>query len=112
MADALSGVPTSTVEASAVRRSPAWRRTMTTPRPLAPLLLLFAAACGERASDAKLVRIGHFPNVTHAQGLVGQATTREKKGWFEERLGPGGEVEWPPYNAGPGEVVAGAAGSR
>jgi NitT/TauT family transport system substrate-binding protein len=48
-----------------------------------------------------VVRVGHFPNVTHAHGLVGHALTRAGKGWFEERLGPGVAVEWTTFNAGP-----------
>jgi NitT/TauT family transport system substrate-binding protein len=83
---------------------------MNTSRALVPFLFL-VAACGERDGGADVVRIGHFPNVTHAQGLVGHATTREGKGWFEERLGPGVAVEWHQYNAGPEEIQALLAGS-
>lgn len=28
------------------------------------------------------IRAGHFPNITHAQGVIGQAN-----GWFEKALG-------------------------
>jgi len=54
----------------------------------------------------RTVRVGHFPNVTHAQGLAGHAMTRAQKGWFEERLGPGTNVEWFTYNAGPSAMEA------
>ncbi len=47
------------------------------------------------------VRIGHFANVTHAQALVAHHLSRQGKGWFEARLGPGVVVEWFVYNAGP-----------
>src|SRR5438309_9257307 len=52
------------------------------------------------------VRIGHFPNITHAQAIVGHALTRQGKGWFEERLGPGTKIEWFVYNAGPSAMEA------
>ncbi len=52
------------------------------------------------------VRVGHFPNVTHVQGLVGHALSRQGKGWFEERLGPGTKIEWFVYNAGPSATEA------
>lgn len=48
-----------------------------------------------------VVRFGHFPNVTHVQALVAHNLTRQGKGWFEERLGPGVTIEWYIYNAGP-----------
>ena len=41
-----------------------------------------------RAADTVL-RVGHFPNITHAQGLIAHALSRQGKGWFEQRLGPG-----------------------
>jgi NitT/TauT family transport system substrate-binding protein len=55
--------------------------------------------------------VGHFPNVTHAHGLVAHAGTRGGKGWFEERLGPGVKVEWYVYNAGPSAMEAVLAGA-
>src|SRR5262245_7742165 len=47
------------------------------------------------------IRVGHFPNVTHVQGLVAQHLSRTGRGWFEQRLGPDVKVEWYIYNAGP-----------
>jgi NitT/TauT family transport system substrate-binding protein len=72
------------------------------------LLALLAESCGERASPAgpRALRVGHFPNITHAHGLVAHSLTREEKGWFEERLGPGVKVEWFTYNAGPSAMEA------
>ena len=65
------------------------------------LIWLSAAACcfGEMK-----IRVGHFPNITHAQGLVAHALSRQGKGWFEQRLGPGTKIEWFVYNAGPGAM--------
>ncbi|HEV3392400.1 MAG TPA: ABC transporter substrate-binding protein [Chthoniobacterales bacterium] len=52
------------------------------------------------------IRVGHFPNITHAQGVIAHAMTRQGKGWFEERLGPGTKIEWFVYNAGPSAMEA------
>ena len=59
----------------------------------------------------QLVRVGYFPNVTHAQGVIGSHTTREKHGWFEQRLGPDVTIQWFPFNAGPSAMEAIFAGS-
>jgi NitT/TauT family transport system substrate-binding protein len=52
------------------------------------------------------LRFGHFPNITHIQGLVAHALSRQGKGLFEQRLGPGVKVEWFIYNAGPSAMEA------
>src|SRR5712691_12056107 len=52
------------------------------------------------------IRVGHFPNITHAQGVIGHALSRQGKGWFEERLGEGTKIEWFVYNAGPSAMEA------
>jgi NitT/TauT family transport system substrate-binding protein len=57
------------------------------------------------------LRVGHFPNITHAQGVIGHALSRAERGWFEERLGPDVEIEWYVYNAGPSAMEALLAGS-
>ncbi|MDB6007308.1 MAG: NitT/TauT family transport system substrate-binding protein [Prosthecobacter sp.] len=62
-------------------------------------------ACGEKAADPKAaLRFGHFPNITHIQGLVAHQLSRQGKGWFEPRLGV--PVEWFVYNAGPSATEA------
>ena len=58
-----------------------------------------------RASENVVIRIGHFPNVTHAQALVAHNLSRQGKGWFEERL-PGNRIDWFVYNAGPSAMEA------
>src|SRR5438132_5088959 len=58
------------------------------------------------ASDKTVIRVGHFPNITHAQGLVAHNLSRQGKGWFEARLGPGVEIQWFTYNAGPSAMEA------
>jgi NitT/TauT family transport system substrate-binding protein len=57
------------------------------------------------------VRVGYFPNVTHAQGVIGSHTSRQKEGWFETRLGPDVSVQWLPFNAGPSAIEGIFAGS-
>ena len=52
------------------------------------------------------LRFGHFPNITHIQGLVAHALSRQGKGFFEQRLGPDVKIEWFLYNAGPGAMEA------
>ncbi|MEY2494623.1 MAG: sulfonate transport system substrate-binding protein [Verrucomicrobiota bacterium] len=69
------------------------------------ILLMFALGQAARAENV-VVRVGHFPNITHAQGLVAHNLTRQGKGWFEERLGPGIKIEWFVYNAGPSAMEA------
>jgi NitT/TauT family transport system substrate-binding protein len=73
-------------------------------------ILLLAATFGH-AKEKTTVRFGHFPNITHAHGVIAHALTRQHKGWFEERLGPGVEIQWYTYNAGPSAMEAIFAGS-
>jgi len=63
------------------------------------------------AADKVTLRFGHFPNVTHAQGVIAHAFSRQGKGWFEQRLGPNVEIQWFTYNAGPSAMEAIFAGS-
>src|SRR5881392_429615 len=63
------------------------------------------------AQDNVVIRFGHFPNITHAQGVIAHALSRQGKGWFEERLGPKVEIQWFTYNAGPSAMEAMFAGS-
>jgi NitT/TauT family transport system substrate-binding protein len=57
-------------------------------------------------AEKAVIRVGHFPNVTHAQALIAHGLSRAGKGWFEERLGPDVEVQWFVYNAGPSAMEA------
>ncbi|WP_223777532.1 aliphatic sulfonate ABC transporter substrate-binding protein [Streptomyces sp. 135] len=88
-----------------------------------PLLALTLAACGygseasvdedksKIAAGAKKidgldsVRIGYFPNLTHATALVGN-----REGLFQKELG-GTEAKYSQFNAGPSEIEALNAGS-
>jgi NitT/TauT family transport system substrate-binding protein len=53
-----------------------------------------------------IVRVGAFPNITHAQAMVGKAN-----GWFEKALGSGAKLEWTSFNAGPSAIEALFAGA-
>jgi NitT/TauT family transport system substrate-binding protein len=73
------------------------------------LLVLFATLAFRPlapAAETTVLRVGHFPNITHAQALVAHNLSRQGKGWFEERLGPGAKIEWFVYNAGPSAMEA------
>src|ERR1700704_5394457 len=70
------------------------------------LALLLITVAVSAASDKTVVRVGHFPNSTHVQGLVAHNLSRQGKGWFEARLGPGVEIQWFTYNAGPSAMEA------
>src|SRR3954464_13104942 len=69
------------------------------------LVSLLCPICATAFAETK-IRVGHFPNITHAQGLVAHNLSRQGKGWFEEKLGPGTKIEWFVYNAGPSAMEA------
>ncbi|TAM55786.1 MAG: ABC transporter substrate-binding protein [Acidobacteria bacterium] len=65
------------------------------------LAAALALACGrgETSGPGAAIRIGHFPNVTHAQALYGRAT-----GSFAKTVGA--PIAWTQFNAGPSAVEA------
>ncbi len=69
---------------------------------LAALLVAVPSLLAEKVT----LRVGHFPNITHAQALVASQLQRQGKGWFQERLGPEVEIQWFVYNAGPSAMEA------
>ena len=73
-------------------------------KPLIAAALWALTLAGAQAET--LIRVGHFPNVTHVQALVAHNFSREGKGWFEERLGPDTKIDWYVYNAGPSAMEA------
>lgn len=68
-------------------------------------LAIFSVLPVSLSAETK-IRVGHFPNITHAQGVIAHAMTRQGKGWFEERLGADAKIEWFVYNAGPSAMEA------
>lgn len=79
---------------------------------LAVALLLAVSACGQTVTsgtndtDALTLRLGYFPNLTHAPALIGV-----RKGFFAAALGSGVTVEPHTFNAGPDAVTAILSGS-
>ncbi|MBI3895798.1 MAG: ABC transporter substrate-binding protein [Acidobacteria bacterium] len=71
------------------------------------LLVLLMAWPGiwSSSSPAKngpvVIRVGHFPNITHAQGVIGQSTN-----WFDKALGSEAGLQWKIFNAGPAVIEA------
>lgn len=56
------------------------------------------------AKENTKVRVAYFPNITHAQALIGRA-----EGQFQQALGDT-PIEWKTFNAGPAEIEALFAG--
>src|SRR5207248_7366153 len=57
-------------------------------------------------AQTTVIRVGAFPNITHAQPMIGKAN-----GWFEKALGPNVKIEWRSFNAGPSAIEALFAGA-
>lgn len=64
----------------------------------------FLSGC-DKKSDNSVLRIAHFPNITHAQALVGR-----DNGSFQNAIGDACTVEFKTFNAGPSEIEAFMAG--
>ena len=71
-----------------------------------PVFILFVSILSLLRAEHLTLRVGYFPNVTHAQGVIGSETTREKHGWFEQRLGSDITIQWFAFNAGPSAMEA------
>jgi len=66
----------------------------------------FAAMLAASAQSPATIRVGAFPNITHAQAMVGKAN-----GWFDRAMGPDVKVQWTSFNAGPAAIEALFAGA-
>jgi NitT/TauT family transport system substrate-binding protein len=64
-------------------------------------LAMIVAPSARAQQKPVVVRVGYFPNLTHAQALVGRAG-----GQFEKALGTGVQIEWKAFNAGPAAIEA------
>ena len=75
---------------------------------LLPGLLLLPALSisGWAQGNITTIRVGAFPNITHAQAMVGKAN-----GWFDKAMGPAVRVQWTSFNAGPSAIEALFAGA-
>lgn len=63
-------------------------------------LLIPGTACSKRGNNTT-VRVGYFPNIAHAQAVLGIAN-----GAFATHLGPGVEIKTTLFNAGPSIIEA------
>jgi NitT/TauT family transport system substrate-binding protein len=83
------------------------------------VLVAVVSGCGRSPTDASrdvrrtddpnapfVLRVGHFPNLTHMQALIARNMARDGPGWFEPRLGANVRLEWYTYNAGPSAMEA------
>ena len=68
-------------------------------------LLVLAGINPPVFAASKKIRVGHFPNVTHAPVLIARAQHH-----FETRLGEGVKIDWKIFNAGPEAIEALFAG--
>jgi NitT/TauT family transport system substrate-binding protein len=57
-------------------------------------------------SAQTIIRVGAFPNITHAQPMIGKAN-----GWFEKAMGSNVKIQWTSFNAGPSAIEALFAGA-
>ena len=64
------------------------------------------AAAGPTSSESVTLRLGYFPNVTHAPALVGL-----QEGLFQDSLGADVTLETSAFNAGPEAIEAIASGA-
>src|ERR1700691_2354889 len=64
-------------------------------------ILFIAVSAMHAQQKPTVIRVGYFPNLTHAQALVGRAN-----GQFEKALGSGVQIEWKAFNAGPSAIEA------
>ena len=63
------------------------------------LILMLAGRATAAGQGTKELRLGYFPNITHAQALYARAT-----GEFEKRIGA--PIRWTSFNAGPTAIEA------
>jgi NitT/TauT family transport system substrate-binding protein len=73
---------------------------------LAVLLSLGSIPSALGQGRVTTIRVGAFPNITHAQAMVGKAN-----GWFEKAMGPRVRIQWTSFNAGPAAIEALFAGA-
>jgi NitT/TauT family transport system substrate-binding protein len=67
------------------------------------ILVSLVLACGTVVSACAqtTIRVGAFPNITHAQAMVGKAN-----GFFDKAMGSQVKVQWTSFNAGPAAIEA------
>lgn len=68
-------------------------------------LSILLSSCSAKDETFTTLRIGHFPNVTHAQALINRQTDT-----LQNKLGDDIDIEYYVFNAGPAEIEAFFAG--
>src|SRR5947209_10020807 len=76
-----------------------------TQRVLCFLIVCFLLLTSSAGAET-VIRVGAFPNITHAQAMVGK-----NNGWFEKAMGPQVKIDWKSFNAGPSAIEALFAGA-
>lgn len=67
---------------------------------------LIALCAAPIYAEQTVLKVGYFPNVTHAQGVIGAYTTQSGEGVFEKEMGKDVKIQWVAYNAGPSAMEA------
>jgi sulfonate transport system substrate-binding protein len=98
-----AALTTAVIRGSRTRRS---GRARTLLRMVVAVIL---AAAPNAVVAQETLRVGHFPNITHAQALVARHLERQGRSWYAGRVGA--RIEWYAYNAGPSAMEAMFAGS-
>jgi NitT/TauT family transport system substrate-binding protein len=70
------------------------------------ILLVLIVAVSVVLNAQTVIRVGAFPNITHAQPMIGKAN-----GSFEKAMGSDVKIEWRSFNAGPSAIEALLAGA-
>ena len=79
---------------------------MVTRRPALAICFWLSLVVPAWTQSGNTIRVGAFPNITHAQAMVGKAN-----GWFDKAMGPQVKVQWTSFNAGPSAIEALFAGA-
>ena len=75
------------------------------------LLVAALVAPGAARAEADPLRVGFFPNLTHAPALAARQLEREGKDCHQDALPAGVKLEWRSFNAGPSAMEALLAGA-
>jgi NitT/TauT family transport system substrate-binding protein len=70
------------------------------------ILLVLIVAVSVALNAQTVIRVGAFPNITHAQPMIGKANSS-----FEKAMGSDVKIEWRSFNAGPSAIEALLAGA-
>ena len=75
------------------------------------LFALLAVSFSVAAEQPVVLRVGFFPNLTHAPALAARQLEREGKDFHQANLPTGVKLEWRSFNAGPSAMEALVAGA-